>query len=162
MTGDGVVLSVLAPLSGTVAALADVPDEVFAAGLIGPGIAIVPSTESLTTVVAPMRGTIVKVHPHAVALAAADAASSGGLLVHLGVDTVKLAGSGFTVFVSDGDPVAQGDRLITWDAGHAAAAGYAVISPVVLLGAPPETVSSLLRPGDRVTAGDPVLRWSVA
>lgn len=151
---------VLAPLTGTVHALQDVPDEVFAQAILGPGVAIQPAPEDVVEVVAPVTGSLVKVHPHAVALGLPGAGAAAGVLVHLGIDTLLLKGAGFTVHVSDDDYVAAGDTLITWDVTHAAAAGYAVISPVVVLAALPEQVTTLVQPGEFVVAGRPLLQWT--
>ena len=74
------------PMAGDVHPLADVPDPVFAQGLVGPGVAIVPISEAEVTVVAPIAGRIVKLHPHAFVIQA----EGFGVLVHLGIDTVQL------------------------------------------------------------------------
>ncbi|MES6461709.1 PTS glucose transporter subunit IIA, partial [Cutibacterium acnes] len=78
------------PMAGDVHPLADVPDPVFAQGLVGPGVAIVPIGEAEVTVVAPIAGRIVKLHPHAFVIQA----EGFGVLVHLGIDTVQLDGRG--------------------------------------------------------------------
>lgn len=146
-----------APLPGVVTALADVPDEVFATAMIGPGLAIRPSggaAAGLLDVVAPCAGTLVKVHPHAVAL---ETAGGVGVLVHLGIDTVGLGGEGFEVLVADGDPVVAGQTLLRWDPTAALVAGLSILSPLVVIQGGDE-VTALVEPGTAVAAGDPLLR----
>lgn len=147
-----------APLPGVVTALADVPDEVFATAMIGPGLAILPSGAAAAAgpldVVAPCAGTLVKVHPHAVAL---ETAGGVGVLVHLGIDTVGLGGEGFEVLVADGDPVVAGQTLLRWDTTAALAAGLSVLSPLVVIQGGDE-VAALVAPGTTVVAGGPLLR----
>src|SRR5665648_1156148 len=96
---------VVAPMSGTVVALCDVPDPVFAALMIGPGLAILPDEPDAeeavrVVVVAPVGGRMVSVYPHAVVVAL-DADRS--VLVHLGVDTEDLATACFDVAVEEGE-----------------------------------------------------------
>ncbi|TGO06015.1 PTS sugar transporter subunit IIA [Serinibacter arcticus] len=154
-------LTLGAPLPGVVTALADVPDEVFATAMIGPGVAVRPSAADAPAgaagrldVVAPCAGTLVKVHPHAVAL---EAAGGVGVLVHLGIDTVGLGGEGFEVLVADGDAVVAGQTLLRWDTTVALAAGLSVLSPLVVIQGGDE-VFTLVEPGTVVAPGDPLLR----
>ncbi len=80
--------AVRTPFAGPVVALADVPDPVFAGQLVGAGVAVDPSgVEGAVTAVAPVDGTIVKLHPHAFAL---QGSAGTDVLVHVGIDTVKL------------------------------------------------------------------------
>ena len=82
-------VDVLAPCPGTVVAMSDVPDPVFAEEMVGPGVAIEPDPGP-TTVVSPIAGTVVKVMPHAFVVLG----DGVGVLVHLGIDTVKLGCTG--------------------------------------------------------------------
>ena len=151
---------VRAPLAGRVVSLDDVPDPVFAGQIVGSGVAIEPedgATEVL--VVSPVAGRVAKVHPHALAIADA---SGTGVLVHLGIDTVKLNGSGFQVHVADGDELEEGARVITWDPTAVRAAGYSAVCPVVILGSPKDSVSSSAALGGTVAAGDELFSWSPA
>ena len=91
--------------------LADVPDPVFASEMVGPGVAIDPDPGEIT-VVSPIAGKVVKVHPHAFVVLGADGV---GVLVHLGINTVRLEGRGFEVLVEQGDTVAAGDPMVRWD-----------------------------------------------
>ncbi|MDD9206575.1 PTS glucose transporter subunit IIA, partial [Georgenia sp. 10Sc9-8] len=97
-----VSLEVLAPVAGTVLPLADVPDPVFAEALVGPGIAVDPAREGEVSVVAPVAGTVVKLHPHAFVILASG---GRGVLVHMGLDTVELRGEGFTLHAAEKDTV---------------------------------------------------------
>ncbi|KGM10429.1 PTS sugar transporter subunit IIA, partial [Cellulomonas carbonis] len=99
-------LTVLAPLAGVVRALGEVPDPVFSAELVGPGLAVDPARDGVVAAVAPIAGTVVKLHPHAFVVAGDD---GRGALVHLGLDTVQLGGEGFTLHVAEGATVAAGD-----------------------------------------------------
>ena len=122
---------VLSPCSGRVIAMADVPDPVFAEEMVGPGVAIEPSVEpdgGPTTVVSPIAGTVLKVLPHAFVVLG----DGVGVLVHLGINTVRLEGEGFEVLAAQGDEVAAGDPMITWDpSALPASAGGQDVSPVV-------------------------------
>ena len=151
---------VRAPLTGRVVSLDDVPDPVFAGQIVGSGIAIEPedgATEVL--VVSPVAGRVAKVHPHALAIADT---SGTGVLVHLGIDTVKMNGSGFQVHVADGDELEGGARVITWDPTAVRAAGYSAVCPVVILGSPKDSVSPAAAIGSTVAAGDELFSWSPA
>ena len=123
-------LTVRAPLAGTVIGIEDVPDPVFAGRLVGPGLALEPErTGGRVTALAPVRGALIKVHPHAFVVAA-----EGGraVLVHLGLDTVSLGGAGFTVHASEGESVEAGDPVISFSPERIEAEG---LSPVVPVGA---------------------------
>lgn len=128
---------VTAPLPGTVLALAEVPDPVFAQGMVGAGAAIEPPAHPVE-VVAPISGRLVKLHPHAFAILGEDGV---GVLVHLGIDTVGLKGEGFTLHVSEGDTLAAGDAVVTYDVPSVLAAGLSAVVPVVILDAPAESVA---------------------
>lgn len=119
----------LAPLAGTIAPLSEVPDPVFAQGIVGKGFAISPSGDTQLEVVSPLDGKIAKVHPHAFVVAGEGAT----VLVHLGLDTVKLEGEGFKVHVENGDQVSAGQTLIEWDPAVAIAHEYSTACPVVFL-----------------------------
>ena len=83
-------LSVLTPLPGTVVAIEDVPDAVFAQKFVGPGVAVDPIRNGQdVTVLAPVSGKLAKIHPHAFVILTE---AGVGVLVHLGLDTVTLQG----------------------------------------------------------------------
>ena len=120
-------LRVLAPCAGRVIAMPDVPDPVFAQEMVGPGVAIDPNPGP-TTVVSPIAGKVIKVLPHAFIVLGAGV----GVLVHLGINTVRLDGEGFEVIAVQGSEVAAGDPMVTWDpAALPASAGGQDLSPVV-------------------------------
>lgn len=148
---------VQAPLAGEVVAVEEVPDPVFSGKFVGPGLAIDPAREpgQVVAVAAPFSGTVAKVHPHAFVL---TDERGRGLLVHLGLDTVKLAGDGFTVHVAEGDSVSAGDPVVSWSPASIEAGGLNPIVPMIALEAD-EADLELAAPGTSVTAGDTVLTW---
>lgn len=115
-------------LNGTVVPLADVKDEAFASGVLGDGIAIEPSDGEL---VAPADGEISSTFEthHAVGMTTADGAE---LLMHIGIDTVKLGGKHFTYLVNEGDKVKRGQPLIRFELEAIKAEGYPVTTPVIV------------------------------
>ena len=144
------MISVLAPVAGTVVALADVPDPVFAQQIVGSGIAIDPERAE-STVLAPADGRLLKLHPHAFVLLTA---AGTGLLVHLGIDTVQLDGEGFELLVAEGDEVTAGAPIVRWDPAAIEAGGRSPIVPVVVMDSAPDSVHSdatgTVRVGDEI------------
>lgn len=116
------------PLSGKVLPLSDVPDKVFSSGAMGKGLAIDPEKGEL---IAPADGEITTIFPtgHAVGLTTKDGIE---ILMHIGMDTVELEGQGFETFVKQGDQVKAGDLLVRFDIEAIKAAGYSVITPIVI------------------------------
>ena len=149
-------LTVLAPVAGTVVAMADVPDPVFAGEIVGPGLAIDPTRDGVVVVVAPVAGTVVKLHPHAFVI---QSDARRGALVHLGLDTVQLGGEGFTLHAREGQVVEAGDDVISWDPGQVESGGRSPICPVVALQGAPDDITALAEVGATVDAGDPLLEW---
>ena len=121
--------SVLAPVAGRAVLLADVPDPVFSAGMVGYGAAIDPPREAIEAV-APVSGRLLKLMPHAFIVLTPDGV---GVLVHLGLDTVALKGEGFTTHVSQGGEVIAGQAIITYDVPLIEAKGLNPIVPVVVM-----------------------------
>ncbi|MCM3216928.1 beta-glucoside-specific PTS transporter subunit IIABC [Niallia taxi] len=116
------------PLSGEVVPLTAVPDEVFSSGAMGQGIAIEPTEAK---VYAPFEGTVVMIAPtkHAIGLKAENGVE---LLIHIGLDTVTLDGSPFTVKVKDGEKFNKGDLLIEFDKDYILEKGLKTITPVII------------------------------
>ena len=130
-------------LNGTVVPLADVKDEAFASGALGDGIAIEPTDGEL---VAPADGEISSTFEthHAVGMTTTDGAEllmhigidtvklGGELLMHIGIDTVKLGGRHFTYLVNEGDKVKKGQPLIRFELEAIKAEGYPVTTPLIV------------------------------
>lgn len=120
--------SVAAPVSGEVKELSEVEDEAFSSGALGQGFAIIPSEGK---VYAPVDGTVSTFFPtgHAIGLL-----SDGGteVLIHVGMDTVKLNGNGFTPKVEQGAKVKKGDLLLEFDIDYIKSQGYSTVTPVII------------------------------
>ncbi|HFI0694282.1 TPA: beta-glucoside-specific PTS transporter subunit IIABC [Streptococcus suis] len=116
------------PLIGKVVKLEDVPDAVFASGAMGKGIAIDPLDGIL---VSPAKAEVTLVFPtkHAIGLRTENGAE---LLIHIGMDTVSLAGKGFESFVQVGDVVEAGQKLLEFDLHQIKAADLPVITPIIV------------------------------
>ncbi|EOB8129750.1 glucose-specific PTS transporter subunit IIBC [Staphylococcus aureus] len=117
-----------APLTGEVTPLSEVPDQVFSEKMMGDGIAIKPSQGEVR---APFNGKIQMIFPtkHAIGLV-----SDSGLelLIHIGLDTVKLNGEGFTLHVEEGQEVKQGDLLINFDLDYIRNHAKSDITPIIV------------------------------
>ncbi len=124
-------VAVLAPVDGTVIPLSEVADAAFADGSLGQGVAIRPRSGA---VYAPFDGTVVAAFPtgHAFGLRHADGTE---VLIHIGLDTVKLGGQHFTVKVTNGERVSAGDLLVTFDGDAIEKAGYDLTTPVIVTNA---------------------------
>lgn len=120
--------TIYAPLTGNVIALEQIPDDTFASGVLGNGVGIEPEVGE---VVAPFDGTIATVADtkHAIGLTGPDGME---MLIHVGVDTVKMQGEGFEVFVSEGNTVKAGQRLMTFSIDKIKESGYSTTTAVLL------------------------------
>lgn len=116
------------PMAGEVVALEEVPDPTFAQEILGKGVAVIPSNGRA---VAPMDGEIISVFDtkHAYAIKGDNGVE---LLIHIGIDTVKLGGKHFEPKVQTGDRVKAGDVLVEFDAEAIKTAGYPIITPVIV------------------------------
>lgn len=119
---------ILAPISGVIVDMSQVPDKMFAQKIIGDGVAIMPSDN---LVVAPCNGTISMVAPtkHAVGIISDEGVE---LLIHVGIDTVTLGGQGFETFVENGQRVAIGDQLLKFDIDFINKNNISFITPIVI------------------------------
>lgn len=145
--------SVLSPAAGVVHALADVPDPVFAAEMVGPGLAVDPTREAQQAI-APVAGEIVKLLPHAFAIMGEGV----NVLVHLGIDTVQLGADGFELLAAQGDQVTAGQPLVRWDPAAVEASGR---SPYVMVCALDEEAGAVAADsaGSTVAIGDELFAW---
>lgn len=125
---EAVEKALFAPVKGNVIGREEIPDETFAAGILGDGVGIEPETGE---VVAPFDGEISTVADtrHAVGITGPDGME---VLIHVGIDTVNMKGEGFEVFVSEGEKVKAGQRLLTFDIEKIKEAGYSTTTAVLL------------------------------
>ena len=145
---------VLAPAAGLVRPLADVPDPVFAAEMVGAGVAIEPSG-GVAEALSPVAGTVVKLHPHAYVVVTPEGT---GVLVHLGIDTVKLDGAGFELLVEEKSSVEAGQPVTRWDPSDVAGRGLSPMVMLCVLDTKAGAVTSDLT-GTMVEAGTPLFTW---
>ena len=153
-TAEGTQVDIVyAACNGTVITLKEVADGVFSEGYIGEGFAIEPVDGSFY---APFDGTIAMVFDthHAIAL---HSANDTELILHVGLDTVKLNGQHLEVFVEEGQKIEKGDLILRADLKGIASAGYRTVTPVVITGASGAESVELLRTGP-VHIGDAVLK----
>jgi len=145
-------VTILAPFAGRVVALADLPDPVFAQGIMGGGIALDPEVVAQVTALAPCAGSVAKVFPggHGVAIESA----AGPILLHLGLDTVALKGVGLTPLVGEGDTITAGQPLVELDAEGIRAGGTSLLTPIVAIGG--QRVELLAPAGGQIRAGEPL------
>ncbi|MBD8198569.1 PTS transporter subunit EIIC [Pantoea agglomerans] len=144
-----VIATLLAPVSGEVVALDDVPDEAFASKAVGDGLAIKPSDK---WVVAPIAGTLVKIFNtnHAFCL---ETDNGVEIVVHMGLDTVALEGKGFTRLVEEGASVVAGQRVLEMDLEFLNTNARSMVSPVVVSNSDDFAGLTLLAQG-QVIAGE--------
>lgn len=146
-------IHVLAPVAGRVVPLSAVPDPVFAEAMVGPGLAIDPR-RAAGTAVSPVDGEVASLHPHAFVVAGQHGCA---VLVHLGIDTVRLDGAGFTLLVAEGDTVTSGQPLIRWDPAAVEAGGLSPLCPVIALDAAADRL--LDRADGEVESGTRLFSW---
>lgn len=147
------VTEVVAPIQGEVVPLNEVPDEVFASGAMGSGVAILPEDNKIY---APFDGVVTTLveSKHAIGLTSTTGVE---LLIHVGLDTVKLAGEPFTYFVEQEQTVKQGDLLMEVDLEAIKKAGCATYTPIIVLNT--ATYSSVKPIESRhVTQGNPIIK----
>ena len=134
------------------------PDPVFSGELVGPGLAIDPTRAAAAEVIAPIDGTIVKLHPHAFVVQHDDGRA---VLVHLGhrhrpARRQRLHAARRRGVASS----TAGQVVVSWDPAAVAAGGRSPVCPVVGLEAGSDALTRLALPGDTVSAGEPLLSWA--
>ena len=141
-------MQVLSPCAGRVMAITDVNDPTFAGQLVGPGVGIEPP-DGLQSVVAPADGRLIKVDPHAFILLV----DGVGILVHIGINTVRLEGRLFEVLAERGEQVTAGTPIVSWDPASVTDPDMdRTILVVLMVQAPDSIVSPAI--GTDVVAGD--------
>ena len=141
------------PVNGRIVPLSEVSDETFASEMLGTTVAVEPSDGKIT---APCDGEVMNIFEtgHAVCIVTE---SGGELLIHVGVDTVKMEGKGFTKKVSDGDRIRKGDVLIEADLDAIRSAGYPATTMVILTNADQFARAEKAEPGE-VKEGSPIMK----
>lgn len=137
-TNDGIIDSgnevyigkdtIESPLKGSIIPLSDIRDEAFSSGAMGKGLAIEPTEGKL---VSPVNGVVTMLFPtfHAVGITSDEGTE---ILIHIGMDTVQMNAEGFVPHIKQGDKVTKGQLLIEFDIAKIQAAGYSVVTPVVI------------------------------
>ncbi|MGL4735573.1 MAG: PTS glucose transporter subunit IIA [Enterovibrio sp.] len=146
-------IEIIAPLSGEIVNIEDVPDVVFAEKIVGDGVAIKPTGNKM---VAPVNGTIGKIFEtnHAFSIESEDGIE---LFVHFGIDTVELKGEGFTRVAQEGQKVKIGDTIIEFDLALLEQRAKSVLTPVVISNM--DEVKELTKLKGSVTLGEtPIIR----
>lgn len=143
--------TILAPVSGTIVELANVPDPVFAGKAVGDGVAILPEDNKI---VAPFAGVITKFfHTHHAFVIQSDDGIE--IMIHIGLDTVQLNGEGFTPKVKQGDRVSAGQIILELDLAFLTEKTKSVVTPVILLNEEDAGKVSNIATGS-IKAGEPL------
>ena len=150
----GEKMVVRAPMDGIVLPLEQLPDETFAAAILGPGCGIEPTGK---TVYAPFDGTVNQVAStlHAVGLTSEDGIE---ILVHVGMDTVEMNGKGFKALVKEGDKVKAGTPLLKVDLDAIRAAGHPTATAIIVTNGDDLGELKMLAEGD-ILAGTPLFKF---
>lgn len=146
------VIEIFAPAAGKLVPLSEVSDPTFSEGILGQGAAVIPTGNQFFS---PVDGTVNTVFPtgHAAALTSSDGVE---VLLHIGLDTVKLNGKHFTIHVEEGQQVKKGDLLLEADLEQIKAAGFDTITPVIVCNTE-EFAEIAMAEAQDVEAGDVVL-----
>ena len=153
-------LEIRAPFAGRVMGLDEAPDPVFAQGMVGVGLALMPAEDAGTLeVLAPVAGTVLKAMPHAIALIARDGT---GILVHVGLDTVGLKGRGLEVLVEKKQAVEIGDPMLRVDTTTVREAGLSLCTPIVAMDTDAQRLDPQAAVGAQAEALDPLFALQTA
>lgn len=150
--GSHSIKQILAPVAGVTIPMSEVDDPTFSQELLGKGVAIIPSEGK---VVAPADGEVVVMFgtKHAVSIRTDEGVE---LIIHIGLDTVNLKGQYYNAHVAQGDRVKAGDMLVEFDMDQIKAAGYDVVTPIIICNTP-DYPNMVCHTGKEVQALEPVI-----
>lgn len=142
-----------APAAGKLVSIKEVSDPTFSDEVLGKGAAIIPEDGKFY---APVDGTISTIFPtgHAAAITGIDGEE---VLIHIGLDTVKLDGKHYTIHAAEGQKVKKGDLILEADLDQIKAEGYDIITPVIICNSDEFSTVEMVEPGD-VAPGDDILK----
>lgn len=142
-----------APTAGKLVSIKEVSDPTFSEEVLGKGAAIIPLDGKFY---APVDGTISTIFPtgHAAAITSSEGVE---VLIHIGLDTVKLEGKHFTIHAEEGQEIKKGELLLEADLDQIKAEGYDIITPVIICNSDEYSEIQMMEPGD-VTQGDDILK----
>lgn len=146
-------ITIGAPAAGKLVSIKEVSDPTFSEEVLGKGAAIVPEDGKFY---APADGTVSTIFPtgHAAAITGSDGEE---ILIHIGLDTVKLEGRHFTIHAAEGQEVKKGDLLLEADLDQIKAEGYDIITPVIICNSDEFSTVEMMEQG-RVMQGDDILK----
>ncbi len=142
-----------APAAGKLVSIKEVSDPTFSEEVLGNGAAIIPTDGKFY---APADGTISTIFPtgHAAAITSSEGVE---ILIHIGLDTVKLEGKHFTIHAEEGQEIKKGDLILEADLDQIKAEGYDIITPVIICNSDEYSEIQMMEPGD-VAQGDDILK----
>ncbi len=145
------VIELASPIEGNIISLSQVPDEAFSSGTIGDGVAIIPTGD---TIYAPCDAEEINIFAtnHAISF---EIEGELELIVHFGIDTVKLNGKGFTRIAKDGSSVKKGDPLIKFDLDFITNNAKSIKTPVII--ANMELVESISKSSGKINVGETIM-----
>ena len=151
------VKKIISPISGKIIAAKSIPDETFAGEIMGKTIAILPNSG---VVVAPFDGEVATLFHtnHAIGLISKEGME---LLIHVGIDTVKMDGKGFKAFVKNGETVKQGQKLIEFDLNLVQKNAKSLVTPIVITNPDQwKKIELLVNTGNNIKTGDELWKYN--
>lgn len=147
--------TIYSPLEGEMIPMSEIPDETFAAGILGEGVGITPT---VGTAVAPFNGTVSALFDtkHAIGVSSDDGIE---MLIHIGINTVELNGEPFTAYIKTGDRVKAGDKLVDFDIEAIKKAGYPITTAVLVSNADDIEGKLKIEPTGPVKKGDKIMSF---